>query len=160
MAITFTNKAAAEMRERVNRLIDEYSESVWVSTFHSSCVRILRRYIDRLGYDNNFTIYDTEDQKKVIKDVCKRLNIDTKTLKEKTLLSCISNAKNELQSPDNYIPKHGNYYLSDKIQSVYSAYQRELKKNNALDFDDLIMKTVELFEKDEEVLKYYQENLN
>lgn len=157
MAITFTNKAAAEMRERVDALIDSYSESVWVSTFHSSCVRILRRYIDRIGYDNNFTIYDGDDQKKIVKEVCKKLNIDTKMLKEKTIINAISSAKNELQTPDTFQSKTANQYNGDKIQSVYSEYQKELKKNNALDFDDLIMKTVQLLEKDREVLDYYQE---
>ena len=102
MAITFTNKAAQEMRERVDKIVGFGSESIWVSTFHSSCVRILRRYIDRLGYDNNFTIYDTDDQKTVIKDVCKRLNIDTKMYKERTLMAAISSAKDELVSPEEF----------------------------------------------------------
>ena len=102
MAITFTNKAAGEMRERVNQLIGFGSEQVWVSTFHSTCVRILRRYIDRLGYDNHFTIYDTDDQKGIMKEVCKKLSIDTKMLKERTILSAISSAKDELISPAQY----------------------------------------------------------
>jgi len=157
MAITFTNKAAAEMRERVDALIDSFSESVWVSTFHSSCVRILRRYIDRIGYDNNFTIYDGDDQKKIVKEICKKLNIDTKMLKEKTIINAISSAKNELQTPDEFNSKNGNPHISEKIESVYREYQKELKKNNALDFDDLIMKTVQLLEKDREVLDCYQE---
>ena len=105
MAITFTNKAAQEMRERVDKIVGFGSESIWVSTFHSSCVRILRRYIDRLGYDNNFTIYDTDDQKTVIKDVCKRLNIDTKMYKERTLMAAISSAKDELVSPGGISPE-------------------------------------------------------
>ena len=157
MAITFTNKAAAEMRERVDALIDSFSESVWVSTFHSSCVRILRRYIDRIGYDNNFTIYDGDDQKKIVKEICKKLNIDTKMLKEKTIINAISSAKNELQTPDEFNSKNGNPHISEKIESVYREYQKELKKNNALDFGDLIMKTVQLLEKDREVLDCYQE---
>ncbi len=157
MAITFTNKAAAEMKERVDDLIDSYSESVWVSTFHSSCVRILRRYIDRIGYDNSFTIYDADDQKKIIKDICKRIGIDTKALKEKTIINAISSAKNELIKPEEFTSPFFNNYVTEKITNVYIEYQKELKKNNALDFDDLIMKTVELFRTDEEVLNYYQE---
>ena len=102
MAITFTNKAAQEMRNRVDALVGMGSESIWVSTFHSSCVRILRRYADRIGYDNNFTIYDTDDQKTVMKDVCKRLEIDTKMLKERTILSAISSAKDSLITPQEY----------------------------------------------------------
>ncbi len=156
LAITFTNKAAAEMRERVEQTVSEGS-SVWVSTFHSTCVRILRRYIDRLGYDNNFTIYDTDDQKSVIKEVCKKLNIDTKMLKERTIMSVISSAKDEMLSPDEMEMNAGNDYNRKRIANVYREYQRELKLNNALDFDDLIFKTVELFNKDEEVLNAYQE---
>ena len=100
MAITFTNKAAAEMRERVDKIVGEGAEAIWVSTFHSSCVRILRRFIDRLGYDTNFTIYDTDDQKSLMKDVCRKMNIDTKIYKERSLLAQISHAKDELLTPD------------------------------------------------------------
>lgn len=157
MAITFTNKAAAEMRERVNALIENYPDSVWVSTFHSSCVRILRRYIDRIGYDNNFTIYDADDQKSLVKSIMKRMNIDPKQLKDKTIINAISAAKNELQGPDEFTSDIRSPYISEKIVAVYTAYQKELKKNNALDFDDLIMKTVQLLERDQEVLEYYQE---
>ena len=102
MAITFTNKAAGEMRERVERMLDEASQGVWVATFHSTCVRILRRYIERIGYGSNFTIYDSDDQKSVVKDICKRLNINTKMYKERTLLGAISSAKDELISPEEY----------------------------------------------------------
>lgn len=157
MAITFTNKAAAEMRERVDSLVDFGAESVWVHTFHSSCVRILRRYIDRLGYENNFTIYDTDDQKTVMKDVCKKLQIDTKQLKERAILSAISSAKDEMITPEEYAKIHQDDYREMKIAQAYAEYQSQLKKNNALDFDDLLVKTVELFRKDEEVLRSYQE---
>lgn len=157
LAITFTNKAAGEMRERVDAIIGHGSEQVWVSTFHSTCVRILRRYIDRIGFDNNFTIYDTDDQKTVMKDVCKRLNIDTKMLKERTLLSAISAAKDELISPIDYQIQATGDYNKTKIAQVYHEYQAALRKSNALDFDDLIVKTVELFKSCEDVLNSYQE---
>jgi DNA helicase-2/ATP-dependent DNA helicase PcrA len=157
MAITFTNKAAAEMRERVDKLIGFGSESIWVTTFHSTCVRILRRYIDRLGYSNNFTIYDTDDQKTVIKDVCKRLLIDTKVFKERALMSAISSAKDELISPVEYELNSQGDYNKKRIAAVYKEYQAQLKQNNALDFDDLIVKTVELFRCQPDVLEYYQE---
>lgn len=159
MAITFTNKAAQEMRERVDKLVGYGSESIWVSTFHSSCVRILRRYIDRLGYDNHFTIYDTDDQKTVIKDICKRLNIDTKQFKERALMAAISSAKDELVSPEEFrlnASSDPGWQLKT-IARVYETYQKQLKQNNALDFDDLIVKTVELFENCPDVLNSYQE---
>ncbi|MCI8372150.1 MAG: DNA helicase PcrA [Lachnospiraceae bacterium] len=156
MAITFTNKAAGEMRERVDQLVGYGSESIWVSTFHSSCVRILRRYIDRLGYDNHFTIYDADDQKSVMKEICKRLDIDTKNLKEKTILNVISNCKDELVSPEDYERENQSDFSKRKIIQAYKEYQKVLKANNALDFDDLIMKTVELFQNCPEVLLNYQ----
>lgn len=157
MAITFTNKAAGEMRERVNQLIGFGAEQVWVSTFHSTCVRILRRYIDRIGFDNNFTIYDTDDQKGIIKEVCKKLAIDTKMLKERAILSAISSAKDELVSPVEYEMQNMGDYYGSKIAKAYKEYQATLRKNNALDFDDLIVKTVELFKSNPEVLDSYQE---
>ncbi len=156
MAITFTNKAAGEMKERVGQLIG-YGSAVWVSTFHSTCVRILRRYIDRLGFDNNFTIYDTDDQKGIIKEVCKKLSIDTKMLKERTILSAISSAKDELVSPAEYEMQNMGDYNGSRIARAYKEYQETLRKNNALDFDDLIVKTVELFKSVPEVLESYQE---
>ena len=157
LAITFTNKAAQEMRERVDKLVGFGSESIWVSTFHSACVRILRRHIDSLGYDTNFTIYDTDDQKSLMKDVCRKLNIDTKVYKERSLLAQISHAKDELLTPDDMEMKAAGDYNMKKVASVYREYQAALRKNNALDFDDLIVKTVELFQNCGAVLEYYQE---
>lgn len=157
LAITFTNKAADEMRGRVDKIVGYGSESVWVSTFHSSCVRILRRYIDRIGYAGNFTIYDADDQKSVMKDVCRRLKIDTKIYKEKTLLNAISAAKDELIGPDAFAGSSAGDVHQQRIANVYREYQEQLYKNNALDFDDLIMKTVELFRTCPDVLDNYQE---
>ena len=145
------------MRERVDKIVGFGAEQIWVSTFHSTCVRILRRYIDRLGYDNHFTIYDTDDQKGIMKEVCKKLQIDTKMLKERTIMSAISSAKDELIDPQEYEMQNGFDYNGGKIAKAYREYQATLKKNNALDFDDLIMKTVELFKADEEVLSSYQD---
>ena len=157
LAITFTNKAAGEMRERIDNMVGFGSESIWVSTFHSTCVRILRRYIDRLGYDTNFSIYDADDQKTVMKDICKRLEIDTKIHKEKTFLSVISSAKDELIDPIEFETRAVGDYNKRRQAEVYKEYQRVLRQNNALDFDDLIFKTVELFKLDKEVLNAYQE---
>ena len=157
LAITFTNKAAGEMRERVDSLVGFGSDQVWVSTFHSACMRILRRHIDRIGYDNSFTVYDTDDQKTVMMDVCKRLNIDTKTYKERTILSAISGAKDELISVGEYEKDAAFDFVKAIYAKAYREYQETLQKNNALDFDDIIMKTVELFKSCPEVLDYYQE---
>ncbi len=157
LAITFTNKAAGEMRERVDSLVGFGAESIWVSTFHSTCVRILRRYIDRIGFDNNFTIYDSDDQKSVMKDVCKRLQIDTKVYKEKAILGAISSAKDELISPEEYTLNTMGDFGKKKIADAYREYQQQLKSSNALDFDDLIVKAVELFQNCPDVLEYYQE---
>ncbi|MCU6765958.1 DNA helicase PcrA [Blautia ammoniilytica] len=157
LAITFTNKAAQEMRERVDRIAGFGSDAIWVSTFHSTCARILRRHIDNLGYDTNFTIYDTDDQKSVIKDVCRRLNVDTKIFKERALLSQISHAKDNLITPDQMEMDAAGDFNQKKTAMVYREYQAALRKNNALDFDDLIVKTVELFQNCDRVLEYYQE---
>ncbi len=156
LAITFTNKAAGEMRERVDSLVGYGSESIWVATFHATCVRILRRYIDQIGFDTNFTIYDTDDQKNVMKEICKRLQIDTKVYKERSFLSAISSAKDELISPQEYAMNSMGDFGKQKIAQVYQEYQAALRKNNALDFDDLIVKTIELFKARPEVLESYQ----
>lgn len=157
MAITFTNKAAGEMRERVDDMIGFGAENIWVSTFHSTCVRILRRHIDLLGYENSFTIYDTDDQKTLIKEVCKYLQIDTKMFPERSLMSAISKAKDEFLSPSEYEAEHRGDFHKTKVASVYKEYQKRLKANNALDFDDLLFKTVELFQFHPEILEKYQE---
>lgn len=157
LAITFTNKAAGEMRERVDRLVGFGADQVWVSTFHSMCVRILRRHIDLLGFDTDFTIYDTDDQKTVIKGICKRLNIDTKMYKERALMSTISSLKDDLIGVREYEIEAASDYGKAVYAKVYREYQETLQKNNALDFDDLIVKTVELFKSRSEVLDYYQE---
>lgn len=158
MAITFTNKAAREMRDRINRLIGHGAEAVWVSTFHSACVRILRRYIDRIGYNNNFTIYDSDDQKTAIKAACKKLQVDTKFIKERAIMSAISMAKNNMITPEEY-RNSADDIRTKMISKVYEEYQSRLKKNNALDFDDLLLKTIELFKSDKEVLMAYQDRL-
>ena len=157
LAITFTNKAASEMRERVDKIVGFGSESIWVSTFHSTCVRILRRHIDRLGFDTRFAIYDTEDQKTLMKEICRKLNIDTKIYKERSLLAQISHAKDELITPDEMELNAGGDFNKKKVAAVYREYQASLRKNNALDFDDLIVKTVELFQNCGDVLENYQE---
>lgn len=157
LAITFTNKAAKEMKERVDRLVGMGADSAWIMTFHAACVRILRRYICRIGYDNNFTIYDTDDQKSVIKDILKRKNLDPKQYKDRTILSVISNAKDNLISPDDMYQSSGGNYNTMKTAEIYREYQEQLKKNNAVDFDDIMGLTVKLFNEDKEVLRYYQE---
>ena len=157
LAITFTNKAAAEMRERVDNLVGFGSESIWVSTFHSMCVRILRRHIALLGYDTNFTIYDTDDQKTLMRDVCKLLQIDTKIYKERMLIGTISHAKNEMLTPEEFRLQSGGDLHQKKIADVYEEYEKQLRANNALDFDDLLLKTVQLFQTQRDVLEYYQE---
>ena len=157
LAITFTNKAAGEMRQRVDSLVGFGSESIWVSTFHSACVRILRRFIDRLGYDNSFTIYDTDDQKTLMKEVCRRTGIDTKVYKERNLLSAISSAKNEMIMPEEFELNAGGDFAKQKIAKVYREYEASLKGNNALDFDDLLVKTVQLLQTQPDVLENFQE---
>ena len=155
MAITFTNKAAKEMKERIGKLIGEEGNFVWVMTFHSSCVRFLRRFIDRIGFDNSFTIYDSDDQRTLMKKIFKEYDINSKVYKERTVLNAISNCKNELMSPSEYMKAAIDSYEKG-LARLYELYQSALKKNNALDFDDLICRCVELFEKCPEVLDYYQ----
>ena len=157
LAITFTNKAAEDMRQRVDSLVGIGAESIWVSTFHSMCVRILRRYIDRLGYDNRFTIYDTDDQKTLMKEVCRKTDIDTKRFKERMLLSVISSAKNEMILPEEFELNAGGDFVQLKIAKVYKEYEAQMRANNALDFDDLLVKTVQLLETQPDVRENYQE---
>ncbi len=157
LAITFTNKAAAEMRERVDDLVGYGAEHIWVSTFHSACVRILRRHIDLIGYDRNFTIYDTDDTKQVIRDVIKRLQLDKKQYPERGLLNEISKAKDELITPSEYEMKAAGKFREMQVAKVYAEYQKQLHANNALDFDDLLFKTVELFQFHPDILEQYQQ---
>ncbi|MGP1611789.1 MAG: ATP-dependent helicase [Catonella sp.] len=156
LALTFTNKAAKEMRERVNQLLDEEAEDIWVSTFHSACVKILRRFIDKIGYDRKFNIYDTDDTKAVIKQVLKSLNIDSKKFSEKTCLNIISNAKNDFIDAEKFAANSSFGADKDIFARVYLEYEKRMKNNNALDFDDILVKTVELFQTDVETLEYYQ----
>src|SRR5699024_9009413 len=155
LAITFTNKAAREMKERVEQLVGPASEAIWVSTFHFMCVRILRRDIERIGYERNFTIIDSSDQLTVMKQVLKNLNIDPKQYDPRAMIGQISNAKNELITFDMY-EKNANSYYEKQVAQIYRAYQKLLQKNQALDFDDLIMQTSILFKRVPEVLTYYQ----
>lgn len=155
IAITFTNKAAMEMKDRVESILG-YAGDLWVSTFHSACVRILRRDIEKIGYDKNFVIYDSQDQKSLITDCIKELNLNEKQYTPKGMLNAISNAKDKMVGPDEYLLEFGNDFRSKKVADVYKLYQDKLKKDNALDFDDIIIKTIELFKNDEDILRYYQ----
>jgi DNA helicase-2/ATP-dependent DNA helicase PcrA len=155
LAITFTNKAAREMRERIGKMMGGVAEEIWISTFHSMCVRILRRDIDRLGFNRNFTILDTTDQQSVVKGILKEKNIDPKKFDPRAILGSISSAKNELIEPDEYKKTAGGYF-EQVVSDVYEEYQKRLRKNQALDFDDLIMMTIQLFKRVPEVLEYYQ----
>jgi DNA helicase-2/ATP-dependent DNA helicase PcrA len=156
LALTFTNKAAKEMRERVDALIGFGSENIWISTFHSTCVRILRKYINYLGYDNSFTIYDSDDQKTLMRDIIKYLELDSKKFRERTILNRISSAKNDFISPEAFALAAGNDILYRTYAACYTEYQKRLMQNNALDFDDLLFKCVELFQNNKDVLAYYQ----
>ncbi len=156
LAITFTNKAAGEMKERIKALVGDVVEGMWVSTFHSSCVRILRIEIDKLGYDKNFTIYDTYDQKTLVKQCMEELNINDKEITDREIINTISNQKDNLISPKEFKKFSNGNYRKDKIADAYILYQKKLKTNNALDFDDLIYKTVELFKTNKEALEFYQ----
>lgn len=156
LAITFTNKAAKEMKDRVKVLIGESAENMWISTFHSTCVRILRREIDKIGYKSSFTIYDSSDQKTLVKECMKAVNINDKDISEQEIMSKIGKAKDRMQSSRSYKLEHESNFRENKIADVYEMYQKKLKENNALDFDDLIFKTVELFKSNPEVLEFYQ----
>lgn len=156
LAITFTNKAAKEMKDRVVALVGEKAEDMWISTFHSTCVRILRREIEHLGYKSNFTIYDSSDQKTLITECMKNLNINDKDINSREIIGKISRAKDKLQSPESYKREFESNFRENKIADVYIMYQKKLKENNAMDFDDLIVKTVELFKKNPDVLEFYQ----
>lgn len=160
LAITFTNKAANEMKERAAALVGEGSEEVWISTFHSTCSKILRRNIDMIGYDRNFTIYDASDQKTLMKEVLKSMNIDPKQFPERSVLAEISSAKDECKTPAMYREEYGYEFRKAKIADIYAEYQKRLRANNALDFDDLLTLTVELFEKCPQVLEYYQDRFH
>lgn len=155
LAITFTNKAAREMKDRVSKLVGPEAIDMWVSTFHSMCVRILRRDIDRIGFNRNFTILDSSDQLSVIKQVLKELNIDTKQFEPRAMQGQISSAKNELITAEEFSNKAGNFY-DRQVARVYEGYEKVLRKNQSLDFDDLIMQTIHLFKRIPEVLEYYQ----
>jgi len=157
LAITFTNKAAGEMKERVKTLVGDIADNMWISTFHSSCARILRREIEVLGYKKDFTIYDSYDQKSLMKQVTKELNIDEKDITDKEIIGQISNAKNLLVDPMTFKKNNEYHFRNNKIADAYILYQKKLKLNNALDFDDMIMKTVEIFEKFPEVLERYRQ---
>ena len=155
LAITFTNKAANEMKERVEKLVGSESNDIWLGTFHSICVRILRKFIDRLGYDNSFIIFDTTDQKTLIKNCMKELSIDSKMFNEKSVINEISNAKNEMLDAEEFIEINQNDYRKSVIGKVYSLYQKKLKDNNAVDFDDIINLTIKIFQNNQDVLDYY-----
>lgn len=155
LAITFTNKASREMQDRVSALVGPSGRDIWVSTFHSMCVRILRKDIDRIGYTSNFSILDSSDQLSVIRNCMKDLNIDTKKIEPKAVQASISGAKNELITPQSFEQKIGDYF-DELVAKVYAMYQKRLKSNNSLDFDDLIMKTIQLFKEVPEVLAFYQ----
>ncbi|MBQ0058659.1 MAG: UvrD-helicase domain-containing protein, partial [Lachnospiraceae bacterium] len=157
LAITFTNKAAGEMRERVNAMIGSGAEAIWVMTFHSFCVRILRRHAELLGYTRYFSIYDADDQLSLMKSIFKKKNINTKMMKERAVLHTISNAKDRLETPQRFAKLSAGDFFASQVADLYKNYQEELKTNNAMDFDDLICETVRLFEEHPEVLELYQE---
>ena len=157
LAITFTNKAANEMKERVEKLVGDAAKDMWIGTFHSICVRILRKYIDRLGYDHSFLIFDTSDQKTLVKECMKSLKIDDKMFTDRSIMSEISNAKNEMLEPKAYQTKYAGEYRKEIIGKVYEMYQQKLKENNAVDFDDLINHTIKILTENPDALEYYSD---
>ena len=157
LAITFTNKAANEMKQRVENLVGDAAQEMWIGTFHSICVRILRRYIDRIGFDSTFLIFDTSDQRTLIKECLKALSIDDKMFTDRSVLSEISNGKNEMLEPSAYKVKYTGDYRKEKIGEVYELYQKRLKENNAIDFDDIINYAIKILSENTDVLDYYTE---
>lgn len=157
LAITFTNKAASEMKQRVEKIVGDVAQEMWMGTFHSICVRILRRFIDRIGFDTSFLIFDTSDQKTVVKECLKALNIDDKAFSDRSVLSEISNAKNEMLTPKAYQAKYAGEFRKEKIGQVYELYQKRLRENNAIDFDDIINYTIDILSENPDVLQYYTE---
>lgn len=157
LAITFTNKAANEMKERVEKLVGEAAKDIWMGTFHSICVKILRSFIDRIGYDKSFIIFDTSDQRTLIKECLKSLEIDDKMFTDRSVLSEISNAKNEMLEPIPYATRAGGDYRKEKIAKIYALYQQKLKENNAVDFDDIINLTIKILSENPDVLEYYSD---
>ncbi len=155
IAITFTNKAANEMKERIANLVGDEAKDIWMGTFHSICVRILRRFIDRIGFDTSFIIFDTSDQRTLIKACLKDLNIDDKMFTDRSVLSEISNAKNEMLEPSQYTIRANGDYRKEKIATVYELYQKRLKENNAIDFDDIINYTIKILMENPDILEYY-----
>lgn len=155
IAITFTNKAANEMKERIANLVGDEAKDIWMGTFHSICVRILRRFIDRIGFDTSFIIFDTSDQRTLIKACLKDLNIDDKMFTDRSVLSEISNAKNEMLEPSQYTIRANGDYRKEKIATVYELYQKRLKENNAIDFDDIINYTIKILMENSDILEYY-----
>ena len=155
LAITFTNKAANEMKERIEKLIGDAGKDMWIGTFHSICVRILRKFIDRIGFETSFIIFDSTDQKTLIKQCMKELEIDDKLLNDKSISAEISNAKNDMIEPDSYTLKAHGDFRKEKIANVYTLYQKRLKENNAIDFDDIINYTIKILMENPDVLEYY-----
>ena len=157
LAITFTNKAANEMKERIEKLVGEIANEMWIGTFHSICVKILRRYIDRIGFQSSFVIFDTGDQRTLIKQCLKELNIDDKLFTDRGVLAQISNSKNEMLTPEQYLAKANGEFRKEKIGEIYALYQKKLKQNNSLDFDDIINYTIDILTDNPDVLEYYSE---
>lgn len=160
LAITFTNKAAKEMRDRVEKLIGDATNDMWLGTFHAICVRILRKYIDRIGFESSFIIFDTADQQALVKQCIKELNLDDKMFTPRGVLSEISNSKNEMLEPDSYAARVNGDFRKEKIAEIYKMYQTKLKKNNAIDFDDIINFTIKILMENPDVLEYYSEKFH